>query len=56
MLRARERATRRALAELDQVAAPPGRTEEFARETVVAARCSGPGERRKRITTRSTFA
>ena len=32
--RARERATRRALAELDLAAAPPGRTAAFARETV----------------------
>ena len=34
VLRARERSTLRALEELDRVTAPPGRTEEFARETV----------------------
>jgi broad specificity phosphatase PhoE len=50
VLRARERSTLRALEELDRVTAPPGRTEEFARETV-SPREQFPGEFRKRITT-----
>ena len=50
MLRARERSTLRALEELDRVTAPPGRTEEFARETV-SPREQFPGEFRKRVTT-----
>lgn len=50
VLRARERSTLRALEELDRVDAPPGRTEEFARETV-SPREQFPGEFRKRITT-----
>ena len=50
VLRARERSTLRALEELDRVTAPPGRTEEFASETV-SPREQFPGEFRKRITT-----
>ncbi|MGZ4794216.1 MAG: hypothetical protein ACXWBO_20355, partial [Ilumatobacteraceae bacterium] len=50
VLRARERSTLRALEELDRVESPPGRTEEFARETV-SPREQFPGEFRKRITT-----
>ena len=50
VLRARERSTLRALEELDRVTAPPGRTEEFARETV-SPREQFPGEFRKRVTT-----
>ena len=50
MLRARERSTLHALEELDRVTAPPGRTEEFARETV-SPREQLPGEFRKRVTT-----
>ncbi len=40
VLRARERSTLRALEELDRVDSPPGRTEEFARETVSPASSS----------------
>ena len=50
VMRARERSTLRALEELDRVDSPPGRTEEFARETV-SPREQFPGEFRKRITT-----
>ena len=50
VLRARERSVLRALEELDRIDSPPGRTEEFARETV-SPREQFPGEFRKRITT-----
>jgi broad specificity phosphatase PhoE len=50
MLRARERATLRALEELDRADTPPGRTEEFARDSV-SPREQIPGEFRKRIAT-----
>jgi len=50
VLRARERATLRALEELARDDGPPGRTEEFARETV-SPREQFPGEFRQRITT-----
>jgi broad specificity phosphatase PhoE len=48
--RARERATRRALAELDQPAAPPGRTEAFARETVAPREFQWPASIRRQVT------
>jgi broad specificity phosphatase PhoE len=47
--RARERAVRRALAELDQPAAPPGRTEAFARETVAPRELQWPPAMRQRV-------
>jgi broad specificity phosphatase PhoE len=47
--RARERATRRALAELDTPAAPPGRTEAFARETVAPRELQWPESLRRRV-------
>jgi hypothetical protein len=47
--RARERAVRRALAELDQPAAPPGRTEAFERETVAPRELQWPSAMRPRI-------
>ena len=50
VLRARERATLRALEEMTRGDAPPGRTEEFARETV-SPRKQFPAEFRQRITT-----
>jgi broad specificity phosphatase PhoE len=51
LLRARERATRRALAELDQGSAPPGRTEAFARETVAPRELQWPEPLRRMIST-----
>jgi broad specificity phosphatase PhoE len=50
VLRARERATLRALKELTRDDAPPGRTEEFARETV-SPREQFPAEFRHRVST-----
>ncbi len=50
VLRARQRATLRALEELDRADAPPGRTEEFARETV-SPREQFPSQFRHRIST-----
>ena len=47
--RARERATRRALAELDQAAAPPGRTAAFARETVAPRELQWPEALRRKV-------
>jgi broad specificity phosphatase PhoE len=49
--RARERAVRRALAELDEPAAPPGRTAAFARETVAPRELQYPESLRRRIST-----
>ena len=46
--KARERATRRALAELDAPNAPPGRTEAFARETVAPRELQWPESMRPR--------
>jgi broad specificity phosphatase PhoE len=51
VVRARERATRRALAELDGPNAPPGRTEAFARETVAPRELQYPEVLRRRIAT-----
>lgn len=50
VLRARERSTLRALEELAREGGPPGRTEDFARETV-SPREQFPAEFRQRITT-----
>jgi broad specificity phosphatase PhoE len=47
--RARERAVRRALAELDHPSAPPGRTEAFARETVAPREFQWPESMRRRV-------
>jgi broad specificity phosphatase PhoE len=47
--RARERATRRALAELDLPTAPPGRTVAFARETVAPRELQWPESVRRRV-------
>ena len=49
VVRARERATRRALAELDQAAAPPGRTAAFARETVAPRELQWPEALRRKV-------
>ena len=49
--RARERATRRALAEIDNAASPPGRSEAFARETVAPRELQWPEILRRRIGT-----
>jgi broad specificity phosphatase PhoE len=49
--RARQRATMRALAELDQADAPPNRTAAFARETVAPRELQWPDALRRRITT-----
>ncbi|HET9600543.1 MAG TPA: histidine phosphatase family protein [Acidimicrobiales bacterium] len=51
VVRARERSIRRALAELDQPAAPPGRTEAFARETVAPREFQWPEAIRRRAAT-----
>lgn len=49
--RARARATERALAALDTVDAPPGRTEAFARETVAPREFQWPETMRSRVGT-----
>jgi broad specificity phosphatase PhoE len=49
--RARHRATQRALAELDDVDAPPGRTAAFARETVAPRELQWPESLRRRAAT-----
>jgi broad specificity phosphatase PhoE len=49
--RARERATRRALAELDRSTGPPGRTEAFARESVAPRELQWPEAIRRRAAT-----
>jgi broad specificity phosphatase PhoE len=51
VVRARERATRRALEELDQPSAPPGRTEAFARETVAPREFEWPESIRRKAAT-----
>jgi len=48
--RARHRATQRALADLDHVDAPPGRTPAFARETVAPRELEWPESLRRRVT------
>lgn len=47
--RARERSTRRALAELDNALSPPGRSEAFARETVAPRELQWPEILRRRV-------
>ena len=49
MARARARATDRALAELDQLGAPPGRTEAFARATASPRELQYPESFRSRL-------
>src|SRR3954453_6025988 len=49
--KARQRAVRRARAELDQPSAPPGRTEAFARETVAPRDLQWPESLRRRVST-----
>jgi broad specificity phosphatase PhoE len=49
--RARQRATERALAQLDQTGAPPARTVSYARETVAPRELQWPESLRRRVTT-----